>query len=102
MKKRIAVVIAVFAILYLGSYFELRRSHLLVHTSSFAGGMGDDRLTYNHGVYPTDVIGLLQPRLFYTVVFANLIYKPLMLIEVMYWYIVEPRDSIWQYEYDNT
>lgn len=95
MKKYIIII---FAALYLLSYGEVRRSHLLVHTSSFSGSKGDDKLTYSHGVYPTDVIGLLQPRLFYTVVLADLIFKPLIYGEVMYWYVVEPRDSLWQYE----
>ncbi len=99
MKKYI---IAIVVILYLWSYVEVRRSHLLVHTSSFAGGKGDDKLTYSHGVSPTDVIGLLQPSLFYTVVLANYIYKPLMFSEKMYWYMVEPRDSIWQYEIEDS
>lgn len=90
--------IVIFVAIYLLSYIEVRRSHLLVHTSSFSGEMDGNKLTYSHGVSPTDVIGLLQPRLFYTVFFAQLIYKPLMFAEVMYWYVVEPRDSIWQYE----
>lgn len=104
MKKYIAVVIAIFAVIYLWSYSEVRRSHLLVHTSSFSANSDGIKLTYSHGVCPTDAIRLLQPRLSYTVFFAQLIYSPLMLGEVIYWYIVEPRDSIWQYkaEYDDT
>ncbi len=103
MKKYIVIVATViFAVLYMWSYVEARRSHLLLHTSSFAGGKGNDKLTYSHGVSPTDVIGLLQPRLFYIVVLANYVYKPLMLAEVMYWYVVEPRGSIWQYEYEDS
>lgn len=103
MKKYIVIVATViFAVLYMWSYVEVRRGHILVHTSSFSGDRDGDKLTYSHGVSPTDVIGLLQPRLFYTVVLANFIYQPLMLSEVMYWYVVEPRDSIWQCAYEDS
>ena len=99
MKKYIIII---FVAIYLLSYFEVRRSHLIVHTSSFSGDKDGDELTYTHGVRPTDVIGLLQPRLFYIIVFAQLIYKPLMFSEKMYWYMVEPRSSIWQYEIEDS
>lgn len=99
MKKYIIVI---FAAIYLLSYVEVRLSHLLVHTSSFSGDRDGDKLTYSHGVSSTDVIGLLQPSLFYTVVLANFIYQPLMVAEKMYWYVVEPRESIWQYEVEDT
>ena len=99
MKKYLIVI---FAALYLLSYIEVRRSHLLVHTSSFSGEQDGDKITYSHGISPTDVIGLLEPRLFSTVVFVQLIYSPLMVSEVMYWYLVEPRGSIWQYKIEDT
>lgn len=99
MKKLIILLSAIiFTVIYLWSYIEIRSNHLLVHTSSFSGETNGNKLTYSHGVRPTDVIGLLQPRLFYTVSFAQLIYTPLIYAEVAYWYLVEPRDSIWQYE----
>ena len=90
MKKYIVIVATViFAVLYMWSYVEVRRGHILVHTSTFSGDRDGDKLTYSHGVSPTDVL-------------ANFIYQPLMLSEVMYWYVVEPRDSIWQYAYEDS
>ncbi len=95
-------VLIIFTIIYLSSYIEVRHRHLLVHSSSFTSNHDGIKLTYSHKILPTDVIGLLQPSLFYTVVLANFIYQPLMVAEKMYWYVVEPRESIWPYEVEDT
>lgn len=90
-------VIMIFTVIYLSSYIEVRRSHLLVHSSSFTSNHEGIKLTHSHKISSTDVIGLLQPRLFYASFFTQLIYTPLTIIEEMYWYVVEPKDKLWPY-----
>ena len=103
MKKYVIILSTIIlTVIYISSYIEVRLSHLLVHTSSFSAGKNGDKLTYSHGISTTDVIGLLQPRLFYATFFAQLIYTPLIYAEVAYWYVVEPKDSIWQDKVEDT
>lgn len=92
-------ILIIFTIIYLLGYIEVRRSHLLVHSSSFISNHDGIKLTDSHKIIPTEVIGLLQPRLFYLGYFSHIIYKPLTIIETLYWYGVEPRESIWRYTY---
>lgn len=103
MKKYIIILSTIIlTVIYISSYIEVRLSHLLIHTSSFSANSKGIKLTYSHEVRSTDIIGLLQPRLFYTIVFGQFVYKPLMFSEKMYWHVVEPRNSIRQYEVEDS
>ena len=86
-----------FTVIYLLGYIEIRRNHLLVHSSGFISNHDGVKLTNGHNISPGDVVGLLQPRLLYASFFAHLIYRPLSIIEEKYWYMVEPKDEIWPY-----
>lgn len=99
MKKYIIII---FTTIYLLGYIEIRRNHLLVHSSGFISNHDGVKLTYGHKISPGSVVGLLQPRLLYVSFFAHLIYRPLTIIEERYWYRVEPRDDVWPYTLHTT
>jgi len=98
MSKRGKLILVALMVIYLLGYLGLRESHYIVHRSSYYTDDEGVLRTSSHFVQ-TGSPDEKDPSLGTVLVQLGLafVYLPPIVVERMYWLIVEPMDSEWPY-----
>jgi hypothetical protein len=90
-------IIVTLCLLYAAAYGAARSKHWLIHRVGYYSDTGENRKVGRHYISSGDLGSpMLAPRISIAQGLATIFFWPATQAELVYWYLVQPRDSPWQ------